>query len=89
MNQLVMIGWRDTTLEEASSAPEFYTDRKVTVNGRPAMVGRVDTKKSLAKECGVNYYYQGKVYRLAYKITTEPVTDDQACNTALALAERN
>ena len=89
LEQMVMLGRLDKTLEEASVPPQFYLNHKATVNGRRATVGMSIEKEPLSKTCMVNYYYRDTVYRLVY-ILPEPSADtDFACDSAIKLATRD
>ena len=88
--QLVAIARIDAPMEEASRPPRFKLHYETTVNGKPARVGQVQQDLPITQACAVDYYYQGTVYSVAYQLARVPEDphSTQACDAALALAER-
>lgn len=85
---LVVLARHDKPLEEVSQPPRFELDRKVTVNGREANVGKILHRMSLSEACAVDYYYHGVAYTVSYQLPYEPEDPNEVCNAAIALAER-
>ena len=88
LDVIVLIARHDKPLEEVSVEPRFELDHKVTVNGRPANVGRIMEEYPISQACAVDYYYKSTVYTVSYRLVHEPDNSDAACTAAIALAER-
>ena len=89
LDVIVLIARHDKPLEEVSVEPRFELDHKVTVNGRPANVGRIMEEYPISQACAVDYYYKNTVYTVSYRLVHEPDNPDAACDAAVALAQRD